>query len=448
MEDITRCGYAEVDITPKKSVEIVGFDRRDTMSRGVLDALLGQVLLFEREREKYCLVTIDSLGFTVEKAMILREEVGKEIGVPPQRVMVCFSHTHSAPNAATEPEYFEQICARLREGAAQAAAALMPVKISWGCTKGEIGVNRRNPKGPVDDRIGVLKILNRATGKLEYIVLRVTAHANVLTSDNYNVSSDFIGTTRVLLEKNYACKVLITQGASGDIRPRYQHSRACFMEEHPREAELIVADARQSRALSAESMESLKKMAMAIERSVRGILLDTAAEEVKTISILSEEHEFLTDVPTMESAQTIVAEARRKASIDGSDWLEEVRRLNRGGIRSQHKKIEIQYFMINKGCLCGIANEAMCQIAIDIERETGNSLVFFGGYTNGCDGYLPTEEEYDRGGFEVLWSYLIYYRYHGRVMPLNRDTAEKIVDIVVRCVRENGLASRAWPELK
>ena len=72
----------------------------------------------------------------------------------------------------------------------------------------------------------------------------------------------------------------------------------------------------------------------------------------------------------------------------------------------------------------------MCELSLDVVSACNDSLIFFGGYTNGCSGYLPSAEEYDRGGFEVLHSYLIFYLYHGRVMPLNRDTADKLVKLV------------------
>ncbi len=68
----------------------------------------------------------------------------------------------------------------------------------------------------------------------------------------------------------------------------------------------------------------------------------------------------------------------------------------------------------------------MCELAIDAAREHGADF-HLGGYTNGCDGYLPTAAEFDRGGYEVLWSYLTYYIYHGRVMPLRRDSADRLV---------------------
>ena len=138
------------------------------------------------------------------------------------------------------------------------------------------------------------------------------------------------------------------------------------------------------------------------------------------------------DVPDMERAGKIAEEAQREAGIDGRMWLEEVRRLLDGGIRRQYADIEIQYLFISQGCLCGVPNEAMCRIAVDIWKEAEAPLLFFNGYTNGCSSYLPTAEEYDKGGYEVLWSNLVYFPYHGRVMPLNRDTAGKMAMQVVR----------------
>lgn len=46
---------------------------------------------------------------------------------------------------------------------------------------------------------------------------------------------------------------------------------------------------------------------------------------------------------------------------------------------------------------------------------------------NGCTGYLPTEDEFDEGGYEVYWSMLIYYIYYKRVFPLNRNSAKYLL---------------------
>lgn len=47
MNEITM-GFAQVDITPTASVELAGFYRPDDHSRGILDALALQVLLWRQ----------------------------------------------------------------------------------------------------------------------------------------------------------------------------------------------------------------------------------------------------------------------------------------------------------------------------------------------------------------------------------------------------------------
>ena len=74
----------------------------------------------------------------------------------------------------------------------------------------------------------------------------------------------------------------------------------------------------------------------------------------------------------------------------------------------------------------------MCRISIDAMEAAGTPLLFLNGYTNGCNSYLPTAREYEKGGYEVLWSNLVYFPYHGRVMPFNRDTAGQLVEEVVQ----------------
>ena len=56
-----------------------------------------------------------------------------------------------------------------------------------------------------------------------------------------------------------------------------------------------------------------------------------------------------------------------------------------------------------------------------------NELAFFGGYTNGYIGYLPTKEEFAYGGYEVELSPVVYGPVTNLLMPLEENTAELIV---------------------
>ena len=87
---------------------------------------------------------------------------------------------------------------------------------------------------------------------------------------------------------------------------------------------------------------------------------------------------------------------------------------------------------MGEGCLCGTASEIMCEFALQTAQLLKNDLFFFGGYTNGCTGYFPTTEEFDKGGYEVYWSLLHFYMYHGHVFPLRRESAETLVQFTVQ----------------
>ena len=93
-----KSGYAEVDITPQDPIETIGFNRGDNISRGILKPLLAQVAVWNDD-DTYCLVTIDSLGFKQVLTDNLRKRVRNVLNTTFEKVMIWFSHCHSAPNA-------------------------------------------------------------------------------------------------------------------------------------------------------------------------------------------------------------------------------------------------------------------------------------------------------------------------------------------------------------
>ena len=75
--------------------------------------------------------------------------------------------------------------------------------------------------------------------------------------------------------------------------------------------------------------------------------------------------------------------------------------------------------------------ELMVEFAFESMERLNNPFFYVNGYTNGCLSYFPTEEEYDRGGYEVYWSLLIYYKYFNRVFPFERDSASKLINFII-----------------
>lgn len=423
-----KTGYGERDITPEYPITMIGFYRADNLSKGILDRLYTQCALFSYGNEYSCIITIDSIGFAIEDSNSLRDAIGKLLKITRDKIMICFSHTHSAPNNGIERSYFDFICCKTLEAVNEAAADMNAVKAIWGSFEANIGENRRGEKNILDKRVGILKISDSKSGDIKLILLRVTAHANILSSDNYFISADYFGAARKFLKEKYNCNIMITQGASGNVKPLYRQKNSDFLEIHSYEASLVQSN---KNIPPFEAIEMINKTVYKLYDGIDKIILSLVPEEVYRIKMFSKIKKFYSDVPSLEEANKILIEAKEKAGIDGSSWLEEVKKLNNSKITEQYTDIEIQYFILNNGCFCGIPEEIMCETALETAKKLKNNHVFLGGYTNGCSGYFPTYEEFLKGGYEVVWSYLIYYIYHGRVSSLRKESADILVDTIV-----------------
>jgi len=412
-----RLGYAEVDITPHGSIEMVGFNRKENISRGVLKSLLAQVTVWETENI-YCLITIDSIGFKKELTDKLRNIVCKTLNTSVDKVMICFSHCHSAPNADVVIEYYELVCRKIEELVIDAVRQLHEVCVGCENSYVDIGVNRRDGNNSLDKRAGILKVSNNTEeGTIELLIIRLTAHCNVLKRDNYMISPDFFGEIRDVLRERYNCPIMIIQGAAGNIAPKYFNSK-----ETP-------IDARGEKYIRSEN--ALRDIAQEVLKQTAPIIDEIQVKKEVAIQMYSQNTVLYAQVPEYETAQAIADEAKRECGIDGTSWLEEVKRLKDCGTEIQEDNVEVQYFEIGKWCLCGVPYEIMVEFAIHSEKILKDEFFYFNGYTNGCLSYFPTEEEFDMGGYEVYWSMMIYYSYFNRVFPLMRESATKLLDFVV-----------------
>ena len=411
-----KLGYAETDITPKMPMQLVGFNRKDNTSRGVLKPLYAQVAVWE-SKDRCCLITIDSIGFKRELADELRSKVRSILKVSSDKVMLCFSHCHSAPNIDDSEEYFKMVCEKIVIAVQRAEADMHLVLVGWDNAEVTIGVNRRENNTKLDQRAGILKVCGLDKEERKLLLVRVTAHCNVLKRDNYLISPDYFGNIRELLQEKFGCPVMVVQGSAGNIAPKYFCS-----------AETPI-DARGEQYIRSDT--ALEDMAAAVyeKLSQRIALIEVADKSV--IDMYSREMSLYADVPSLAVAENIAEEAKRYCGIDGTAWLEEIERLRNAGVYRQEETVEVQYFAIGRWCICGVPYELMVEFALEAMEQLKNQFFYVNGYTNGCLSYFPTEDEYDRGGYEVYWSILIYYKYFNRVFPFERDSASKLIEFII-----------------
>lgn len=403
-----RAAFAQTDITPDFQVELIGCYREDSTSQGVLHPLYAQVCLFEFCGKKSCLIAIDSLGLTTTLSNELRSKVAKQLETDPSNVMLCFSHTHSAPaplSLLNGEKYFRFLCGQIEICVTSAMARLCPCKVGWAMTDTEIGENRRDGCTVLDKRLGALKIIDSATDSPIAVLLRVTAHANILMDCNNKISSDYFGVAREKLQSHFLCPVMLIQGAAGNVKP-------------------VGVD-----KIHGGSVPDLDRISDLLLNSAKQLHFDVA--EVNKLQMYSKRFEYCSDVPSEEEANRIAEDAKMLFGIDGSEWLAECERLRKSGASVQTQEGEMQFFYWNRICFCGVPDEIFCEISLEASKQAHSPYLFLNGYTNGCTGYLPHREEWVKGGYETLYSYLQFYQFHGHVMPFRQDTADRLVELAV-----------------
>ncbi|MBM4429437.1 MAG: hypothetical protein FJ026_03695 [Chloroflexi bacterium] len=251
-----RAGVARANITPPVGCYLAGYggpytntstgihddqiaypSPRTKPSTGINDDLFAKVLVLDDGVNRVALVTLDLVGLDADTVAQIRALVQVGTGIPGSHVLVGASHTHAGPATRIEPvagsidaDYLSQLTKKIAGAATLAARSLAPATLRLGWGEAAIGIHRRvvtpdgafmrpNPAGPVDRRVGVLRVDTAEVHPLA-ILVHYTCHPNVLRHDNLLISADYVGVTLDLLEQVYlGSTALFLQGCCGNIRP-------------------------------------------------------------------------------------------------------------------------------------------------------------------------------------------------------------------------------------
>ncbi|GAB6473826.1 neutral/alkaline non-lysosomal ceramidase N-terminal domain-containing protein [Bacillus cereus] len=407
-----------MDITPPVGIDFVGY-HRETGINNIEERIYGTVFVFEKDEMKTVFISIDNIGMLVEDTNMIRERVASRLHVPFERITVVYTHTHSGPETVGKQplvkSYKTSLVNNVVHGAVTANNNLKLCEVGWGVTIGDIGINRRertsdgrakmgtNIKGVVDKRIGMLAIRNAETKELSGIIVFCTAHPNVLKGDSDALSADYPGMTRETLEKIVNCPVIIVQGAAGNINAKYRGSR-----------------------------EAVKQMAYMLSGHVLTMLPTVTYSPIVTVRTVSSTMQMkLKDIPEMNEIRSMAQLAEKQWGVNTDEWLTIVLKKYMKGIRQLRIDLEVQLFQVNDGMFFGIPMEPFSETALEVKESLRNELAFFGGYTNGYIGYLPTREEFAYGGYEVELNPIVYGTTTNLLMPPEENTADVIVQKVI-----------------
>lgn len=191
------------------------------------------------------LVTVD-WGWWQGKAddMAVRGEVIKALGIEEDQLQLHLTHTHAGPTTASDVAHLEggnlvagyhaKAIAGIISACEEARDKSVEANITWGYGKCDLAVNRDlfcgsedvvgfNPELPADDTLTIGRVSDLA-GKTLGIVVNYACHPTTLAWRNTEVSPDFVGSARDLIEARVKAPMLFLQGASGELSPRDNYS--------------------------------------------------------------------------------------------------------------------------------------------------------------------------------------------------------------------------------
>lgn len=257
MDKQFKVGYARIDITPEKPMPLCGYGNCMTrMSNEALEPICATCICFLDEKDQpLFLYTLDLLGISKGFADTVIRVVGEAYRLTPGQVILCATHTHSAPDVLglgckDIEDYWdwlaEDALPKLADAAYKDAA---PARMEYARTQNEgmnyirhyllengtvAGDNHGDfTSAPIrchvtetDRQIQIVKILREA-GK-DILMMNWQAHPNMAStrateygwSHRPYISADFIGPCREYLEEKTGMHFAYFQGASGNINSR------------------------------------------------------------------------------------------------------------------------------------------------------------------------------------------------------------------------------------
>jgi len=372
------------DITPETPQMLLGYGARK--STGVHDQIYHRIVVMDDGDSRFYLVSSDICLVSPSEYDRVAQILNQRYGIERHDFWWSVTHTHSAPEVGPPglPEVFlgdryehrfdtaytNFVVKELVAGIGEAIKELKPADLGVGWGYSQANINRRardidgkaflgmNPDGPVDRKIGILKITDSQNGEPMALIANYAIHGTVMGGENLLISGDAPGVVSAYVEQETGAPLLFINGAAGNIAPIYS------VYPSPQAGRL-----HQFRALLGDK----------IIKAQEGIVTN-----IQSVSLQA--HELIIRTP-------------RK---NGLDWPSDL-----GDYSSQAAdgsyliNLPVRFLKLNDNIAIWSAPlELFCEVSNEIRDRSPFPFTFYFGYTNGWLGYMLTEEEIQYGGYE------------------------------------------------
>ncbi len=443
-------GAAALDITPQLGVSLAG-SMRPRFAEHIHDGLAARSLVLDNGEMRLAFVVCDLMAVSKETVDRAKALIFKTSQIPPERVLIAATHTHTAPVTVhvfqSDPDqaYLEDLPVRIADSVSCAINNLCPARIGWGKGREErVVFNRRfymkegsmpsNPWGRNDDGVktnpgyenpNIIKPAGPTDPELPILSVQHTNGMPIAVLGNYtlhyvgggpgsDVSADYFGMWGKMIQRDYAGPAdlfeppfvsILTNGCSGDINNidvRTQLKQP-YRYHQMHNVARMVAD---------ESLRVLKEIEYR-----PWIPLSAQLSEVK-VGIRKPSADEL------DEAKQILASAEAPFAALPAIYAHETVRLDAW---PDTLDVPVQAFAIGDTGFVGFPGEAFVELGLEVKEKSPFAVTFCIDLANAYAGYIPTPDAFELSGYET---------WRARSSPLAHDSAPRIVAKALELIKE------------
>lgn len=415
-----RIGVARQDITPPLGIRAKNWGPADwERSEGAHRPfeLTALAVIGGDERPRLLLAVDGTWWRRVADEQGVRGAILAGLGLAPDQLMLSLSHTHAGavlcaadahlPGGELIPGYLEALATAGIAAGREALDGAVPGLIEWTagrCTLAadrELDVDGRalvgfNPAGAADDTvmIGRLSVDGAVCGTL----VNYACHPTTLAWQSREVSPDYVGAMREIVEAATGAPCLFVQGASGELAPREQYT-----------GDVTIAD-RHGRSLGHAVLAALDALpAPGEELTLEGVVESGAplaiwagqaalGGEGAAGSVTSVELP-LRDLPTLDE---LAEEWKDIDPRSREERLGRARNLRDGYIDGPTVPHPVWAWRLGDAVIVGHPGEAYSRLQTTLRARFPETPIVVMNLTNGPGFvYLPTRDAYERGAYQA-----------------------------------------------
>lgn len=415
-----RIGVARRDITPPVGIRAKNWGPADwERSEGAHRPfeLTALAVIGGDDRPRVLLAVDGTWWRRVADERSVRGAILDGLGLQPDQLMLSLSHTHAGavlcaadahlPGGELIPGYLEALAAAGIAAGREALDGAVPGLIEWTtgtCTLAadrELDVDGRplvgyNPAGAADDTVTIGRL--SVDGAVRGTIVNYACHPTTLAWQNREVSPDYVGAMREIVETATEAPCLFVQGASGELAPREQYTGdVAVADRHGRSLGHAVLAALDALPVPGEELtlegvvESGAPLAIWAGRAAAGG--EGAAGSVTRVELP------LRDLPTLDE---LAEEWKDIDPRSREERLGRARNLRDGYIEGPTVQHPVWAWRLGDAVIVGHPGEAYSRLQTTLRARFPETPIVVMNLTNGPGFvYLPTRDAYERGAYQA-----------------------------------------------